>query len=132
MVKRVYRILDHVFLNVEEPPVIGFPPRADLINYGVAEFADADVPDLKRHRFDPATGGKRLATPQELAATEDAETTQKAELTSRQKDTLTTLAYIVRRTNVAAWNALSPADKKTAVMQQADIWRDLRVLVEKL
>ena len=40
------------------------PPDAD---HAVVEFADADLPDLRLHRYD-AQNGKRLATAQELAA----------------------------------------------------------------
>ena len=82
MVRRyVYRKSDDRFVgpsgpyDVQPPPIPGpndpegNPTQVpDYVNYGVAEFADADVPDLKLHRFDPATGGKRLATPEELAA----------------------------------------------------------------
>jgi hypothetical protein len=49
-----------------QPPLVGDPPAPDYVNYGVAEFADADVPG-QTDMYDPATGGKRPMSPEELA-----------------------------------------------------------------
>lgn len=69
-------------------------------------------------------------TPQETADYATAQQTAQATLTSRQKDVLTTCACAVRGRNVAAWNALTLAQKKAAVFAEADVWRDLRVWAE--
>ena len=58
-----------------QPPLVAGPNDPDgnptqvpdYVNYGVAEFGDADQPDLTTDRHD-ATTGKRRATAQELAA----------------------------------------------------------------
>lgn len=53
-----------------------------------------------------------------------------AGMTSRQKDILATVALIVRQSNVSAWNAMTLAQKKTAVLAAADDWKSLRIFVE--
>lgn len=109
----------------------GDPPALDLVNFGVHEFADADRPDLRLHRYDPQTG-KRLATAQELVAADDADALVSAAATSRQKYIAATIAFVIRHRDVAAWNALTANQKKAAVLAGCDAWRDLRALVEKL
>ena len=78
--KFIYRTSDNVFLGGgfydAQPPLVAGPNDPDgnptqvpdYANYGVAEFGDADLPDLKKHLFDPTTGGKRLMTDAEVAA----------------------------------------------------------------
>ena len=77
--KFIYRESDNRFLSGgfydAQPPLVAGPNDADgnptqvpdFVNYGVAEFGDADIPDLVNDRHD-ATTGKRRATAQELAA----------------------------------------------------------------
>lgn len=48
-----------------QPPLVGDPPEPDYVNYGVVEFADADLP-TQTDVFDAAFG-KRPMTPEELA-----------------------------------------------------------------
>ena len=113
-------------------PVTGQPTQVpDMVNYGVAEFGDADQPDLKLHRYDAQTGGKRPATAQEIIDSKDADVLEQARHTSRQKDLATTIALMVRYKNVAAWDAMTNAQKKAAILAQADEWKALRVLIEK-
>jgi hypothetical protein len=69
--------------------------------------------------FDPAD-------PAVIAAQQSSDATA----TSRQKDILTTCALVVRRSNVAAWNAMTIPQKKAAALAEADNWRDLRVWIE--
>lgn len=132
--KYLYRKSDGVFLSggfVDvQPPMIGDPPAPDFATYGVAEFGDADQPDPLLHRFDAALG-KRLATPEELAAAADSATTQRAHATSQQKDILAMIAFVVRSKDPAAWAALTLAQKRAATLANADIWRDIRVFIEK-
>jgi len=77
----VYRTADNMFIGGDtgdrQPPLIagpndpvtGQPTQVpDLVNYGVAEFGDADTPDIERDLYDPATGGKRRMTDAEHAA----------------------------------------------------------------
>lgn len=112
------------------PPLVGDPLTPDWANYGVADFPDADLPDLKLHRYDPALG-KRLATAQELTDADTTNLTSTATVDSRRLDVLTTVALIVKRGNPAAWASMTAAQRKTAVLAAADDWRDLRVLVDK-
>lgn len=124
--KYLYRKSDGVFLGG------GFydPPLTDPVNFGIAEFPDADQPNLKRHRFDPTTG-KRLATAQELADAAEADLTERSQRTSRQKDILATVAFIIRHKDPAAWDAMTGAQKRNAVQAGADQWRDIRIFIEK-
>lgn len=66
----VYRKSDGRFIGGgfydARPPLVGDPPTPDFVNYGVAEFADADVPG-PTDMFDPGTGGKRPMTEEELS-----------------------------------------------------------------
>lgn len=55
---------------------------------------------------------------------------QQATLTSRQKDILAMVAFAIRQSNVTAWNAMTLAEKKTAVLAGADTWKSMRVFVE--
>ena len=77
--KFIYRTSDNVFLGGgffdAQPPMVAGPNDTDgnptqvpdYVNYGVAEFGDADMPDMTKDRHN-ATTGKRRATAQELAA----------------------------------------------------------------
>lgn len=143
--KAIYRKSDNVFVSggfddrqiphISGPndPITGLPTQVpDTTTYGIAEFGDADVPDIVLDRCDPlATPPKRRATAQELANAADAKLTADSALTSRQKDVLTTCALVVRSRNVAAWNAMTVNQKKTATLAEADVLRDLRVWMGK-
>ena len=77
--KFIYRKSDNRFIGGgffdAQPPMVAGPNDPDgnptqvpdYANYGVAEFGDADMPDMTKDRHD-ATTGKRRATAQELAA----------------------------------------------------------------
>lgn len=58
------------------------------------------------------------------------EVAKAAQLTSREKDVLTTCALIVRARGIAAWNAMTPPQKVTAALAEADVWRDMRIWAE--
>ena len=63
------------------------------------------------------------------------ETAQRAALAlmlSRQKDILATIMWAIILRDQAAWNALTPAQKKARVLAEADNWRDVRVVVEEI
>lgn len=132
------RFIGGGFVDVQ-PPMVAGPNDAqgnpthvpDWANYGVALFGDADLPDLQRHRYDASTG-KRLATAPELAAAATADNTATYTGISRQIDTLAMIAWSIRRQNVASWNALTTAQKKAAVLAEADNWRDLRAAIEQV
>jgi len=90
------------------------------------------VTDCRTQRYDNDT--LRAATAQEIAdydALQVTVWTAAAAVTSRQKDVLATIAWGVRGKNVAAWNALTLAQKKSTVLAEADTWRDLRVWIEQ-
>lgn len=59
-----------------------------------------------------------------------ADLSTKAQLTSRQKDLLTTCALIVRTRGIATWNAMTTQQKVTAALAEADVWRDIRIWAE--
>lgn len=59
-----------------------------------------------------------------------AELTAQAQLTSRQKDIMTTCALIVRARGIPAWNAMTTQQKVAAALAEADVWRDIRVWAE--
>lgn len=59
-----------------------------------------------------------------------AELTAQAQLTSRDKDILTTCALIVRARGITAWGNLSTPAKVAAAQAEADVWRDMRVWAE--
>lgn len=67
----IYRKSDNRFMGGgyydAQPPLVGDPASPDYVNYGVAEFADADLPG-PTDVFDPATGGKRPMTEAERLA----------------------------------------------------------------
>jgi hypothetical protein len=78
--KYVYRKSDNRFVGGgfydAQPPMVAGPKDADgnptqvpdYVNFGVAEFGDADLPDLAKDLYDPAIGGKRPMTPAEINA----------------------------------------------------------------
>ena len=97
------------------------------------------------HGVSPVVGGGWCVSPASLQAAAQpiidafnpndptviaAELAAKAQLTSRQKDILTTCALIVRARGIAAWNAMTTPQKVTAALAEADIWRDIRVWAE--
>lgn len=59
-----------------------------------------------------------------------AEVEAQAQFTSRQKDILSMCALVVRSRNIAAWNALTIAQKQTATFAEADVWKAMRVWAE--
>jgi hypothetical protein len=130
----LYRKSDGVFLSGGffdvQLPTIGDPAVPDTANYGIAEFGDADTPDIKLHRYD-AVLGKRLATAQELTDATTSALSATAQTDSRRLDIVATCALIVKRSNPTAWSNMTAAQKKAAVLAAADDWRDLRVLIDK-
>jgi hypothetical protein len=90
------------------------------------------VTDCRTQRYD--NGALRAATAQEIADYDAAQVvayTEAAQVTSRQRDILATIAWGIRGRNVAAWNALTLAQKKSTVLAEADTWRDLRVWIDQ-
>jgi hypothetical protein len=61
----------------------------------------------------------------------DAETTDKATATSRQKDVLAMCALVVRSRGVAIWNAMTMPQRVAAVNAEADVWAQIRVFIDK-
>ena len=66
----------------------------------------------------------------EIDAYEATELTSHAQTTSRQKDTLATLAVIVRAKNTIAWNAMTTAQKVAATLAEADVWKTIREFID--
>lgn len=63
-------------------------------------------------------------------AHEAADVADAAQLTSRQKDILTTCALIVRARGITAWNNMTTPQKVAAAFAEADVWRDIRIWAE--
>lgn len=61
----------------------------------------------------------------------DVDLTADANATSRQKDVLATCALIVRSRDIVAWNGMTLAQKKTATLNEADVWVNIRVFIER-
>lgn len=61
----------------------------------------------------------------------DADLAASSTATSRQKDMLATCALVVRARGIAAWNALTIAQKTAATLAEADVWENIREFVEK-
>ena len=59
-----------------------------------------------------------------------AENLQQFTARSRQKDVLASCALSVRTRNMTAWNNMTPAQKKTATLAEADIWVGIRQFIE--
>lgn len=105
---------------------------------GVSVGSDADR-STWRVAFLPAATDAHRAEAAQIVGTFDpadpaviaARQLADAQATSRQKDVLATIAWVIRSRNVSAWNALTGAQKKAAVLAEADIWRDLRVFIEQ-
>lgn len=49
---------------------------------------------------------------------------------SRHKDVLTTCALVVRARGIAAWNAMTIAQKTSATLAECDVWENIREFVE--
>lgn len=81
--KFVYRKSDNRFIGGgfydAQPPMVdgsdsnGDPVKVpDYVNYGVAEFADADLPDLTTDVFDPVQGKRPMTAEEQAAAAAEA------------------------------------------------------------
>ncbi len=82
----------------------------------------------QKYAGDPTVFAAKTAP--EIATFDTARQTARAALTSRERDLLTTCLCAVRGRNIPAWNAMTLAAKKTAVLAEADLWRDMRVWIE--
>ena len=90
------------------------------------------TPDPLRERYSGNLTDPFVAkSPSETQAAIAAQLATRAQVTSRQKDVLATIAWGLRARNVSAWNAMTLPQKKAAVLAEADIWRDVRVFIEQ-
>lgn len=97
--------------------------------YVVVQLPRAAMPD-EEWSGDPVNPFRAM-TGQEAAADAAAVLAERSAIGSRHRDVLATVALIVKTTNAAAWGSMTTAQKKAAVLAQADNWRDLRAWVEK-
>ena len=67
----------------------------------------------------------------EIDAYDAAQLSQQADTESLTPSVLATLAVLVRGRDVAAWNALSAAQKKTAVRAEATVWKSMREFFDR-
>jgi len=127
--KFLYRTSDNRFLGGgfydAQPPMVAGPNDADgnptqvpdYVNYGVAEFGDADLPDIDRDLFDPATGGKRPMTEAEIAVLVTRPTLQMSKLQAKLA-----LKAVGKLGQVKAYVASLPADHDAVIA-----WQDAQV-----
>lgn len=89
------------------------------------------TPDPLRERYSGNLAAPFVAkSASETQAAITAAVVARAQTTSRQKDMLATIAWGLRARNVATWNSLTRAQKRAAVLAEADTWRDVRVFIE--
>ena len=130
MVRRyIYRKSDNCFVYGgpydAQPPMVAGPHDADgnptqvpdYANYGVAEFGDADMPDLTKDLYDPATGGKRPMTESEIAVLVTRPTLQMSKLQAKLA-----LKAAGKLGAVKAYIASLPADHDAGIA-----WQDAQV-----
>lgn len=105
---------------------------------GVSVGADTNRETWSVQFLQAATEAQRLQAAQILSTFDPADPAvvaarqlADAQASSRQKDLLAILAWAVRARNVTTWNALTLAQKKAAVLAEADNWRDLRIFIEQ-
>lgn len=104
---------------------------SDAVKTG--DFATIDLPDdqaVDRDREVVDAGVVRQMTELEVQARATLQRQRAQQTESRREDVLTTLAWAIRRGNPAAFDALSGAEKRALVLQQAEVWRTLRELFE--
>lgn len=87
-------------------------------------------PAIEKYSGNPASPFM-AKTAQEISDYATTVMTTAATASSRQKDTLADIAWAIRFSNVLVWDAKTTAQKKAQVLAEADIWRDLRVFIEK-
>lgn len=112
--------------------------RAGVTVIGVSIGRVADKATWRVDHLPTATQADRDAAAAAVAAFDpvdttvvaDAQTTE-AQMTSRHKDILATVAWAIQFKDPAAWTAKTTPQKKTQVLAEADNWRDIRVFVEK-
>lgn len=122
----VYRLSDAMFLRggYSDTP---YDPATE----GVAEFPDDDAhPNPRLHRWANVTPRpKRDATAAEIAAYDDEKLTDLATRESRAKDTIASIALMLKRTD-PNWATYTLAQKVAAVNAAKTEWVNLRVFVE--
>jgi hypothetical protein len=100
--------------------------------YTVVELPEDTPATPATHRYDFAAGTIRLATQAEIDAYKATLTSAQAQSTSRQVDLMTTVGFVIARVNPSAWTAMTNAQKKTAITNGCDQWRDLRATIAAL
>ena len=122
--------------NVSTGRILTWGPLPYSAIAGPGEATDVipdGPPDPKHHRYDgTAISRLRRATPSEMTVVDDADQIVAATAASRHKDTLATIAWVIRARDVPAWTALTLAQKRAAVLAAADDWRDLRIVIERM
>ena len=89
------------------------------------------VPRMPDQRTEKWNGSAIVAkSAQEIAAYDAAALSTKAQATSRQKDVLATCALIVRARGITAWNNMTTAQKVTATLAEADMWKGIREFID--
>ena len=102
----------------------------DFTNYGIFRFPDGSIIINPRiHRID-SNGNLRAATSQESADLESTEKLNSFTTSNKDKEIITTCAQVVRARGIAAWNAMSPQQKKDAVKAELDVRLAIRQFVE--
>lgn len=101
-----------------------------LINTEPASYTYVSVsgdsgPDPRTQKWNGTAVVTKTAA--QIAAFDATVLATKCQSLSTQKDTLATLAVIVRAKNTAAWNAMTTQQKVDATLAEAAVWNTIRV-----
>lgn len=108
---------------------------APLIDYTLSDLADGLGPRVTEWNVAtlgplPTQAEIDALTPAQIAAAAIAIRIAQFKASSRQKDVLATIGLIVRAKGLAAWNAMTTAQKVTATLAEADAWTTIRDFIE--
>ena len=126
MTNWVVRNSDGEFMVLDngDPGLINTQPS----NYTLVSVAGTSCPDPRTQRWDGTAVATKTAA--QIAAFDAAVLAAKCQSFSTQKDTLATLAVIVRAKNTAAWNAMTTQQKVDATLAEAAVWSTIRVWLD--
>lgn len=124
----VYRVSDGQILMG-----YGFDPSlylTDQVAYALVDLPDTQPPPDPRTQRAAGPTTLRVATAPEIAAYDATVRTARFQGAADDKDRLAMIALVVRAKNETAWAGMTAAQKKTAVRNEATVWRNLRDFIE--
>ena len=126
MTNWVVRNSDGEFMVLDngDPGLINTQPS----NYTLVNTSGSSCPDPRTQKWDGSSVVTKTAA--QIAAFDAAVLAAKCQSFSTQKDTLATLAVIVRAKNTAAWNAMTTQQKVDATLAEAAVWSTIRIWLD--